>query len=110
MKELYADFGLNWEDVMAAFLEAATDEERRKRMEESTDIFRVLIKTLLNAGIITDRTKAIYANYVNMEELKSEGDEMVGDAIAEEGIGFLQKVNFGKKDGYSLKKMASAAE
>jgi len=110
MKELYADFGLAWEDVMAAFLEVATDDERRKRMEESTDIFRVLIKTLLNAGIITDRTRDLYATYVNMDELKAEGDVMVGDAIAEEGITFLQKVNFGKEEGYDLAEAASAAE
>ncbi len=111
MKDLYADFGLDWEEVMAAFLEAATDDERRARMEESTDIFRVLTKTLLNAGIITDRTRDIYATYVNMDELKAEGSSMVGDAIAEEGIEFLQKVNFGKDMGeYSLDNAASAAE
>ncbi len=107
MKDLYADFGLNWEDVMTAFLEVATDDERRERMEDSTDIFRVLIKTLLNAGIITERTREVYATYVNMDELKAEGEEMVGDAIAEEGIQFLQKVNFGKDGAYSL---SSAAE
>ena len=71
-----------------------TDEERRERMKESTDIFRVLIKTLLKAGIITDRTKAFYSAYVDMEELKAEGDEMVGDAIAEEGIEYLKTINF----------------
>ena len=72
----------------------ATDEVRREDMKESTNIFRVLIKTLLNAGIITDRTRAFYGMYVDMEELKSEGDRMVGDDIAEEGIKYLQKINF----------------
>jgi hypothetical protein len=32
--------------------------------------------------------------YVDMDELKDEGERMVGDAIAEEGIKFLQSVNF----------------
>jgi hypothetical protein len=32
--------------------------------------------------------------YVDMEELKSEGDRMVGDDIAEEGIKYLQEINF----------------
>ncbi len=63
-------------------------------MTQSTNIFRVLIKTLLNAGIITDRTRAFYAMYVNMDELKNEGDRMVGDDIAEEGIQYLQSINF----------------
>ena len=75
-------------------MEIFTDEDRRERMSESTDIFRVLIKTLLKAGIITDRTKSFYAAYVDMDELKNEGDEMVGDAIAEEGIEYLKTVNF----------------
>jgi hypothetical protein len=76
-------------------------------MKESTNIFRVLIKTLLNAGIITDRTKAFYGMYVDMDELKSEGDRMVGDDIAEEGIVYLQKINF--KDR-ALKPVTIAAE
>jgi hypothetical protein len=54
----------------------------------------VLIKTLLNAGIITDRTRAFYGMYVDMEELKLEGDRMVGDDIAEDGIRYLQAINF----------------
>lgn len=93
-KVIYEDFGLDWEWCMEVMVEAVTDDERREGMQESTDIFRVLIKTLLNAGIITDRTKAFYATYVDMDALKAEGDEMVGDAIAEEGIKFLQTVNF----------------
>jgi hypothetical protein len=32
--------------------------------------------------------------YVDMEELKAEGDTMVGDAIAEDGIAYLQAINF----------------
>ena len=63
-------------------------------MKESTNIFRVLIKTLVNAGIITERTRAFYAIYVDMDELKSEGDVMVGDAIAEDGIAYLKTINF----------------
>ena len=97
MKAVYAMVGIDWQDAQAALMEAITDEGRRQRMSESTDIFRVLIKTLLKAGIITDRTKAFYSMYVNMEELTAEGDRMIGDDIAEEGIRYLQQVNFGRK-------------
>ena len=45
-------------------------------------------------GIITDRTRAFYAMYVDLDELKSEGDRMVGDDIAEDGIRYLQAINF----------------
>ena len=95
MKEVYTRYGIDWQDAQAALIEAITDEERKKRMSDSSDIFRVLIKTLLKAGVITDRTKNFYSTYVNMDELKNEGDEMIGDAIAEDGIKFLQTVNFG---------------
>jgi hypothetical protein len=95
MKPVYAEVGLDWQDAMAAIQEAFGDEHRREQMKESANIFRVLIKTLLNAGIITDRTRSFYGMYVDMNELKAEGDRMVGDDIAEEGIKFLQAVNFG---------------
>ena len=32
--------------------------------------------------------------YVDIDELKGEGDKMVGDDIAEEGIRYLQSINF----------------
>ena len=80
--------------VIAEFQQIATDEARREDMKEATNIFRVLIKTLLNAGIITDRTRAFYGMYVDMAELKAEGERMVGDDIAEEGIKYLQAINF----------------
>jgi len=101
MKSVYAMIGIEWQDAQQALMEAITDAERKERMKESTDIFRVLIKTLLKAGIITDRTKPFYAMYVNMDELKAEGDRMVGDDIAEEGIRFLQTVNFAGKGARS---------
>ena len=93
-RDLYEEFGMDPDRVIQEFAEIATDENRREDMKEATNIFRVLIKTLLNAGIITDRTRAFYGMYVDMEELKNEGDRMVGDDIAEEGIVYLKAINF----------------
>ncbi|MFN3512226.1 MAG: ferritin-like domain-containing protein [Phenylobacterium sp.] len=106
-RDLYEEFGLDPDKVIAEMAEIVNDEQRRENMKEQTNIFRVLVKTLLNAGIITDRTKAFYATYVDMDELKAEGDRMVGDDIAEEGIKFLQEVNF--KDR-AVKAISIAAE
>ena len=105
-RDLYEDFGLDPDKVIAAFAEIMTDDQRRENMKEQTNIFRVLVKTLLNAGIITDRTRAFYAMYVDLEELKAEGDRMVGDDIAEDGIRYLQAINF--KD--RVKPVSIAAE
>jgi hypothetical protein len=93
-RSLYEEFDLDPDRVIEDLKEMITDETRREGMKEQTNIFRVLVKTLVNAGIITDRTRAFYAMYVDIDELKGEGDRMVGDDIAEEGIKFLQEINF----------------
>ncbi|WP_332765888.1 ferritin-like domain-containing protein [Phenylobacterium sp.] len=101
-RDLYEEFGLDPDKVIAEMAEIMNDDKRRENMKEQTNIFRVLVKTLLNAGIITDRTKAFYATYVDLEELRGEGDRMVGDDIAEEGIKYLQEINFKDRVGQAI--------
>ena len=96
-RDLYEEFGLDPDRVIAEMAANMTDDVRRENMKEQSNIFRVLVKTLLNAGIITDRTKAFYGTYVDIEELRGEGDRMIGDDIAEEGIAYLQEINFADK-------------
>jgi hypothetical protein len=93
---IYRAVGLDPVWCQQAFMEAITDEAIRTDMQDATNIFRVLIKTLLKAGIITERTKPVYAAYIDMAELYAEGDKMVGDDIAEQGIKYLIKLNGGK--------------
>ena len=93
-RSLYEEFGLDPNRVIEEMGKLVSDETRREEMKEATNIFRVLVKTLVNAGIITERTKAFYAVYVDIDELKGEGEAMVGDDIAEEGIKYLQEINF----------------
>ena len=102
---IYEAVGLDPIWCQQAFMEALTDAGIREELQESTNIFRVLIKTLLKAGIITDRTRGNYAAYIDMAELYGEGDRMVGDDIAEEGIKYLMKLN----GGVSLRSPASLA-
>ena len=93
--QVYRDFGMDPDKVLEGVREIIqNDDARRERLKSQTNIFRVLIKTLHNAGLITERTRSFYATYVDMDELKSEGDKMVGDDIAEEGIKYLQEINF----------------
>jgi hypothetical protein len=112
MTVIYDQFGLDANRVMAEFQEIATDEARREHMKESANIFRVLVKTLWNAGIITERTKPFYAMYVSFDEFEAEGTDMVGDSIAEDGIRYLQTINFGVNTGalMDVKAAAIAAE
>ena len=92
-KAIYEKVGLDWRWVQGALAEALTDKNMRSELQEATNIFRVLIKTLVKAGIVTSRTAPMYAAYVDMAELYGEGDRMVGDDIAEEGIKYLQAIN-----------------
>jgi Long-chain fatty aldehyde decarbonylase len=93
---IYPRFGLDWQWVRGAVLEAFTDNDRRQVMRQSTNIFRVLIKTLFKAGIITDRTKSVYAAWVDMEELRGESDEVVGSDIADATVLELRDINAAK--------------
>jgi hypothetical protein len=90
---IYEAVGLDPAWCQAAFMEGMTDALIREELKDAANLFRVLIKTLLKAGIITDRTRGIYAAYVDMAELYTEGDRMVGDDIAEEGIKYLLQLN-----------------
>ncbi|MDX5366635.1 MAG: ferritin-like domain-containing protein, partial [Alphaproteobacteria bacterium] len=94
--------------VQGAYMEALTDKNIRESMQETSNIFRVLIKTLLKAGIITDRTAMNYAAFIDMKELYGEGDRMIGDDIAEEGIKFLRQLNGQGGGAYSIDRMSAA--
>jgi len=105
---IYAKYGLDWEWVRDAVREIFGDEERRAQLRESTNIFRVLIKTLLQAGIITKRTAPLYAVWVDMKELEAEGDAIPGDVVAEEMLVVLREIN-AKRRRISSKDVAAAA-
>jgi hypothetical protein len=96
-RHIYAQFGLDWQWVKEAVKEVFTDADRREDMQDRTNVFRVLIKTLLKAGIITERTRAAYAVWVDMDALQAEGDHMMGDEIAEDGLASLRDINQHKR-------------
>jgi len=92
-KHIYTELGMDWQWAQSAFMEGMTNQVVRERLQDRSNIMRTLIKTLLKAGIITDRTRDNYAAFVDMKELHDEGDRMVGDDIAEAGIEYLMKLN-----------------
>ena len=91
---IYADFGLDPQRVRDGMAQMAADRDPNRKMRGETNAFRVMIKTLLAGHIITDRTRKFYAAYVDMDELDAEGGTMPGEAIAAEGIAYLQEINF----------------
>ncbi|MGE5270156.1 MAG: ferritin-like domain-containing protein [Thiohalocapsa sp.] len=89
---IYEQFGLD-PTVLRESVREAFSGGRKRAMREGTNIFRVLVKTLFKAGIITERTIHVYAAWLDTEELAAEGEAMVGDAIAAEGIEYLREIN-----------------
>jgi hypothetical protein len=106
MAEMFGQFGLDPDRVVADIVQRRKERDPNRKFKGETNIFRVLIKTLYNAGLITQRTHGFYAAYVDMDELAAEGLRMPGDDIAEEGIAYLQEINF--KD--RARKVSLAAE
>ncbi|HEY0106850.1 MAG TPA: ferritin-like domain-containing protein [Rhizomicrobium sp.] len=99
MPMIFGAFGLDPQRVIEDIVARRRGRDPAKRYRSQTNIFRVLIKTLLNAGLITGRTRGFYAAYVDMDELGAEGTRTVGDDIAEEGIRYLQAINFKERSG-----------
>ncbi len=94
---IYPAFGLEWQWVRDAIRESFTDDVRRRAMGRTTNAFRTLIKTLLHAGIITERTRSTYASWVDVAELRREPEGTVGDAVAAEAMGELREINRARK-------------
>ena len=97
-KLIYESVGLDHKFVTEAFMkEMDRDDVIKEEMMQSNNIFRVLCKTLLKANIITERTRKHYAEFVDMEELQAEDDEVAGIDIANEGLDILEKINKDRK-------------
>ena len=94
---LYRRCGIDPDFAVAAMGEVMTDEVRRRFMREGTNIFRTMIKTLWQAGLITDRTGPYYSGWVDMDEIAGEGQWNVGYGIAEQGIVELRDINASKR-------------
>ena len=97
-KHVYSCVGLDHKWVDQEFHKYIDQGEVIKdEMKNQNNIFRVLVKTLLKAHIITDRTRATYAEFVNMDELNSESDTVAGQEIADQGVSALSEINQLKK-------------
>jgi hypothetical protein len=105
----FTPFPASWHMVIdSGLFHVFSDEDRRAQLKEGTNIFRVLIKTLLHAGIITQRTAPLYAVWVDMDELKAEGEGIPGDVVAEEMLVTLREIN-AKRRRIGAKDVTAAA-
>jgi hypothetical protein len=82
---IYGEFGLDWKWIRDAVRETFNDDVRWSELKEGTNVFRILVRTLLGAEIITDRTRHVPAGWVDMMELNSERHEIPGEAVVADG-------------------------
>lgn len=115
-RELYLAFGMDPERVIEESNAMTSASTLRETMLESTNVFRVLVKTLLKGGIITRRTRSVYAAFVDLDGLDAEEDNVAGEDIALDGLRDLQAINILERPdfltavGAQLEEQASSHE
>jgi hypothetical protein len=105
---IYQVFGLDWQWVRDAMRESYSSDVRREQLTASNGIFRPLIRTLFKSGLITERTRALYSPWVRLSELSSESDNIFGNAVVRDGLGFLEQVNTSRQSRWKVVSQARA--
>lgn len=92
-REVYECFGLDWKWVQGAMSEAFASPAARRELAGSNRVFRVLVKTLAQTGIVTSRTRALYNTWFDLAELERESGPDEGDEIAARVTAELREIN-----------------
>lgn len=90
---LYAPYGWTVEQVGDSVRQSYTSDTRRKELSEEASVFRVVIRTLLGSGIVTERTKVEYERWINFASIDGEGAASIESAITSGGLALLEKLN-----------------
>lgn len=96
-EHIYRKYGLSVEEVRAHLKTTYTEEVRRKEMSDFAGVFRILVKTLLKSGIVTDRTRSMYTKWVDLDSINDDQTEPIEDIITSEGVIFLDRINEKRK-------------
>lgn len=96
-QHLYQKYGLEMDSVREELKNLYTDDARRKELSNAYSVFRITVRTLVGSGIVTERTRAAYGKWVDLDALSAESVDPVEEAITADGLAFLKDVNDGKK-------------
>jgi hypothetical protein len=96
MVQMFADFGIEPMAVMMEIAERRKTGDPRKQFTGGNGMARVLVQTLLKTGLITGRTRSLYAAYFDLDRLAADSIRAPGEDVAEEGIAYLQTINGGR--------------
>lgn len=90
---VYESLGLKPAWVIGAMREAQHDPAMRAAMERETLLYRVLAKTLEQSGIITGRTRPLYAAYFDLNSVPDDPDVLMGQGVARETMVELRAIH-----------------
>ncbi len=104
-RAVYEKFGLDWD----ALCEGARISEG---WQQAGSVFRFLAKALINADIITDRTRPRYAVWLDIDRVENEEDflDFVAEIVALQGVELLESINRHRKPIGKTAPLAVAAE
>jgi hypothetical protein len=91
-REVYERFGLDWKWVRGAMAEAFAAPAAQRELAGSNRMLRVLVKTLAQTGIMTERTRPLYNTWFDVGRLESDLED-VGDDLAEATTRELTEIN-----------------
>lgn len=96
-REIYERFGLDVKWMQGAMAEAYTSPAARRELAGSNRVFRVLVKTLVQTGIVTARTRALYNTWFDVSELERDGGPDDGDEVTDRVSAELREINNNRK-------------
>lgn len=94
---IYEQHGLDPKWVVDALREAMGGEDFRRELLDNNLVYRVLAQTFLKAGLVTDRTRHVYANVLDLEEIEQTLDEFPAAEALEAGYQDLREINARKR-------------
>lgn len=92
-REVYQKFGLDWKWVNGALSETYGTPKGRRELASGNGIFRILVKTLAQTGIITARTRPLYDVWFDVKQLAAESQDEAEDLSVEETTRELALIN-----------------
>lgn len=101
---LYSKYGLKVEQVRDVMRSSYTEDARRREMSDVSSVFRVLVRTLINSKIVTNRTIDFYKKWVDVDSLLGDEENPIEDVITAEGLSFLREVNDRRKQTHRPKR------
>lgn len=91
---LYASFGLEWEWVTRALREAYGAAAQQAQVRNAHRIFHPLVASLLEAGLITRRTRHFYAVWFDLVSLESAvAEDVCLHGVVDDGMAQLEALN-----------------